>query len=189
MEFLTWFFLESVVALAGTLTVILFILLVYWRNTLRARPLLIGCVAAAALLIVQALVVTKREHADRTMKRIEAAVLESQPQGVGAELSARFFAEPPKMDQTRFVELVRTYMQTVDVRTLYRSDLELSNIQSGAFDAEVSYIADISARDFSGTVVSRWRLRFEREADGWRIVNIIPIMLNKQPVNGWRDLH
>jgi len=162
---------------------------VYWRSTLRVRPFLIGCGVAVVLLIVQAAVVTKREHADRIMKRIETAVLESKPHGVGAELSDRFHAEPPPMDQARFVELVRTYMQTVDVRTLYRSDMELMEVESGSFSLEVSYMGEVNARDFSGTVLSRWKLRCEREPEGWRIVNIIPIMLNKQRINGWHDLH
>ena len=189
MESLTWFFLESTIALAAALAIILFVLLVYWRNSMRAKPFLIGCALAIVLLAVQALVVTKREHTDRIMKRIETAVRDSKPQGVGAELSDRFLAAPPRMDRTRFVELVRTYMQNVDVRTLYRSELLLTEVESEAFVAELAYVSDISVRDYSGMVTSRWRLRFEREPEGWRIVNIIPISLNQQSVDGWNDLH
>ena len=189
MESLTWFFLESVIALGATLVVVMFILLVYWRRTLRVKPFLIGGALAVILLIVQAAVVTQRERADRMMRRIEAAVLESKPKGVEAELSERFHAEPPEMDRARFTELVKMYMEQVDVRTLHRLQLEMTEQQADHFIAELSYMADISARDFNGTVTSRWRLRFEHESEGWRIVNIIPIKLNTANIRGWEDLH
>jgi len=58
MKFATWFFLESTIALGAASAVLLFILLVYWRNTLRGKPMLFGLILVAVLLIVQAAVVT-----------------------------------------------------------------------------------------------------------------------------------
>lgn len=188
MEFLTWFFLESSLALGATLVIVLFVLLVHWRRTLRPKPLIIGLILAVALLIVEAAVVTQREHADFAMQRIETAVLESKPQGIDAELSDQFLVDPPRMDRALFAERVQSYMQQIDVRTLRRLKLQVTESASEAFTCELSYLADIAARNFSGTVTSRWRIRFVREAEGWRIVNIIPVRLNAANVRGWDEL-
>ena len=189
MDFLSRLFLESQLMLGAILAVAIFVLLVHWRRTLKPRPLLIGLAVSIILLIVQAAVVTRRERADIIMTRIEKAVLVSKADGVGAEISARFRVETPEMDRARFVELVRVYMQRVDVRTLARRKLEVVSGTPERFEALVSYFAEINAGDYSGPAQSRWRIIFVKEADRWRIISIEPTMLNRQTVAGWRSLH
>ncbi len=187
VDFLVWLLFESTLMLGGCLAVMLFILLVHWRRTLKPRPLLIGLAIAVVLLIVQAAVVTRKEHADRIMKRIETAVLASQPEVIAGTLSARFRIEQPEMDGERFADLVRAYMQWVNVRTLSRRALTIEESRDDTFRASLSYLGEVTARNFTGLVQSRWSITFIRDQDGWRILSIEPTMLQRQAVKGWGD--
>jgi hypothetical protein len=188
VDFLVRLLFESTLMLGGCLAVILFVLLVYWRRTLKPRPLLIGLALTAVLLIVQAAVVTRWEHADRIMKRIEAAVLASQPEPIEATLSERFHIAETGWDRADFIKIVRSYMSRVDVHSLSRRALEVTAEQPDSFQIYISYLADASTRDYRQAGLSRWRIRFVREADGWRIVSIEPTELDRTTVRGWRGL-
>ncbi len=188
MDWLRWFFLESVPALVGVLGVVLFVLLVYWRRGASPRPLLVGLLAGAAMLILQAVVVTPREHADAIMNRIEADVRASRVDAIRDALSPAFQIESPHWGREEFLDVVRGYMRRVDVRTLTRRLFELSERKTDGFRLTVSYLADIRARDFSGAVLTRWRIDFERREDGWRIRRIVPLEINHQIIRGWRGL-
>ncbi|MFQ5806277.1 MAG: hypothetical protein ACE5I3_07500 [Phycisphaerae bacterium] len=188
MDSLVWFFFESTLALGGCLAVLMFVLLVHWRRRLQPRPLLIGLAVALVLLVVQASVVTRREHADRIMKQIEADVVASRPDAVAAALSTRFRIAEPEMDRTKFLDLVRSYMRRVDVHTLTRRALEIVASEKDTFEISISYWADISHRDYSGMVRSRWKIVFLCEQDEWRILCIEPTLIGPRPVDGWRGL-
>jgi len=188
MDTLIWLFLESTLALGGCLAILLFILLVRWRRTLKPRPFLIGLAVAMALLVVQALVVTRREHADRIMERIELDVVASRPDAIAAALSARFHIAEPEMDADKFVELVRSYMRRVDVHTLTRRGMDVTASEGDTLEISINYWADISAPDYSGMVRSRWTITFVREGGGWRILTVEPTMIGQRPVDGWRGL-
>jgi hypothetical protein len=188
MDSLIWLFFESTLALVGCLAVLLFVLLVHWRRGGRPRGLLIVLGVSVVLLLVQALVVTRREHADRIMKRIEVDVVASRPDAIAAALSARFRIAEPEMDRSEFLDLVRRWMQRVDVHTLTRRGLRIQASDGDTFLISIGYWADISGPDFSGTVTSRWEIEFVHEEDGWRILSIEPIELDHRPVAGWRNL-
>ena len=188
VDFLVQLLFESRLMLGGCLAVMLFVLLVYWRRTLKPRPLLIGLAIAVVLLIVQAAVVTRWEHADRIMTRIETAVLASQPEAIVAALSGRFHIAETNWDGEEFLDRVRRYMQAVDVRTLTRRTLEIEENDADRFQIYVSYWADVSTRDFAGGLLSRWLIRFVRDDDGWRIISIEPTQMDRRTVRGWRGL-
>ena len=188
MDTLVWLLFESPPALGAVLALALFVLLAYWRRTLRPRPFLIGLAAAALLLVVQALVVTRREHADRIMDAIERDVVGSRPDRLGAFLSGRFYIEETGWDKSRFLERVRDYMAHAAVRTLARRKLEVEQSGPDRFQIYISYLADISTREFDSPVLSRWRIGFVREAGGWRIATIIPISIDQRPTGGWKGV-
>ena len=188
MDFLARLLFESTLLLGGCLAVILFVLLVHWRRTLKPRPLLIGLAIAALLLIVQAAVVTRWEHADRIMKQIEAAVLASQPEPIAMTLSSRFRIADMDWDDEEFLDRVRRYMQAVDVRTLRRRALEIEKNETDRFQTYVSYLADVGTRQVNGLVLSRWRIVFVEEDRAWRIISIEPTQLDRTTVSGWQGL-
>ncbi len=188
VDFLVWLLFESTLLLGGCLGVMLFVLLVHWRRTLQPRPLLIGLALAVVLLIAQAAVVTRKEHADRIMERIETAVLASQPEVIAGTLSTRFRIEKPEMDGEQFTDLVRAYMQWVNVRSLSRTALTIEESRDDTFRASLSYLGEVTARDFTGLVQSRWNITFVRDQDGWHILSIEPTMLQRQTIKGWGDL-
>jgi hypothetical protein len=188
VAFLVRLLFESTLLLGGCLAVILFVLLVHWRRTLRPRPLQIGLAVAVVLLVVQAAVVTRWEHADRIMKRIEAGVRVSRPGAIAATLSARFHVEETGWDREAFIEIVRSYMSWIDVHALSRRTLEITAHEPEAFSVYVSYLADASAGGFRQAGLSRWLIRFTRETDGWRIISIEPTQVDRTSVRGWRGL-
>jgi len=188
MAFCKWFFLESTLALAGCLAVVLFALLVRWRRTLRPRPLLIGLGLAAALLIVQAAVVTRREHADRIMRQIESDLVASRVDALAGALSARFQIPQTGWDRERFIGIARRYLAWIDIHTLTRRALEVQRSEPERFEIYVSYLADASTEDFRYVGLSRWLIAFVREEGKWRIVEIQPTELDRRPVAGWSKL-
>ena len=188
MDTLKWFFFESTPALGGCLAVVLFVLLVHWRQTLKPRAFLSGLAVAAVLLLVQALVVTYREHADRIMEAIERDVVASQPDDLGPFLSESFYIEETGWDKAQFLDRVREYMARVDVRTLTRRKLEVEESGAERFQIYISYLADVSMRDFDRPVLSRWRIVFVRERDEWRIRTIVPVSIDQTPTRGWKGI-
>ena len=188
MTFITWLFYESTPALAGLLFVVLFVLLVYWRRTLRRGPFQIGAIVAIALLIVQALVVTKPERAGRIMKRVEAAVLSSNSAALADELSERFLISETGWRRAEFMEVVRRYLSWMDVYGLRRRKLEIVEVEPERFQVYVSYLVDARTKDFAWKGLSRWLITFALDDDDWRIVEIEPNDMGQFPVRGWRAL-
>jgi hypothetical protein len=188
MDSLIWLFFESTLALTGCLALLLFVLLVHWRRTLKPRPLLIGLALAVVLLLIQALVVTRREHADRTMKAIERDVLVSRTDAIAAALSTRFHIAETNWDREKFIDRVRQYMQSIDVRTLNRRMLEIKESEADTFQIIISYLADIRATDYAGPVLSRWKIVFVREGGRWKIQRIEPTQLGRAVIHGWKGL-
>ena len=188
MDTLKWLFFESTPALGGCLAVVLFLLLVHWRRTLKPRAFLTGLAVAAILLIVQAIVVTHGEHASRIMATIELEVLASRPDGLAPFLSERFYIEDADWDRAEFLQRVRDYMERVDVRTLTRRKLEVEKNDGEQFQIYISYLADINTQDFDRPVLSRWRITFVHEANHWRILTIIPVSIDQTPTGGWRGV-
>jgi len=188
VTFITWLFYESTPALAGLLFVVLFVLLVYWRRTLRRGPFQIGAIVAIALLIVQALVVTKPERAGRIMKRVEAAVLSSNSAALADELSERFLISETGWRRAEFMEVVRRYLSWMDVYGLRRRKLEIVEVEPERFQIYVSYLVDARTKDFAWKGLSRWLITFALDDDDWRIVEIEPNDMGQFPVRGWRAL-
>ena len=101
MAWLTWFALESTLALAAALFTANFTLLVMWRRTGRGRPLLAGLAVSILLLAIQGFVVTRREHAGRLLRTIERDLLTAQTTGLSAALADDF--RTARMDKGSFL--------------------------------------------------------------------------------------
>lgn len=172
MDWLIWIMFESAVALAAVLGTVLFALLVYWRRGGSPRPLLIGLVVLLVLLILQPLVVTRREHAGRIMSAIEQDIVAARTDALAAALAPGFHAG--RRDADAFVAFVRAKMQQIDVHWLERQSLRLEPLDSptsDCFAVSVGYLADV-ANEYEGTIPSRWQIEFTRTPAGWKISTI-----------------
>lgn len=185
MDWLVWLLFESPGALAAVLGTALFVLLVYWRRRGRARPLLVGLAVAVVLLVVQALVTTRREHAGRILAAVEADIVQARTDALAEALAADFAASG--MDRAAFLAYVRGKMEVVDVRWLDRQSLRVEQSGGARFAVSVGYLAD-AAGEYGGSIPSRWWIEFARTPAGWRIVHIRCLRLAWLEAPTWADL-
>ncbi|HOO18292.1 MAG TPA: hypothetical protein PLU99_14450 [Phycisphaerae bacterium] len=176
MAWLTWFALESTLALAAALFTANFALLVMWRRTGRGRPLLAGLAVSILLLAIQGFVVTRREHAGRLLRTIERDLLTAQTTGLSAALADDF--RTARMDKGQFLDFVARQYGRIRVSSLHCSQLEVRDSQPDQFTVEAAYQADLRGDFMGGWVRSRWELTFKRTADGWRIAFLRPIHID-----------
>lgn len=185
MDMLKFVLFESLLALGIGLGLLLFVLLVLWRRGGSVRPLLVGLAASAALLLMQALVVTHRERAGLVMRPIERELLISGVGALQATLAPGFSAGD--MSREEFLALVRAQLGRVRINWLRRTAVEVVRESERAFEAEVAYLAEADAREYRGAVRSRWRIGFRRDELGWQIISIEPVSLDGVPAN-WSDI-
>ena len=191
METLTWVLFESPAVLSVVLGLVLFVLLVLWRRGGSPRPLLIGLAASAALLVVQALVVTHRERAGATLDAIAESLERGRTAALETALSNSFDAgrlrgEP--LNRARFIEYVQNMVRHVDVVWTQRVDLDLTSDSSDRFVAEAGFLAEIATGEARGAFRSRWSLTFERVAGQWLITGIEPISIEGMPAPTWERI-
>ncbi len=185
METLVWVLLESTVTLAVILALANFFLLVYWRRSGRPRPLLIGLAVAVVLLALQALIVTKREHAATILSQIETDLLASRVEALDRALATDFQAG--HRNHEAFVDFARRQLEVVEIHWLRRTGPRVEQSEKDTFTISVGYTADVTAHGYVGPVGSRWRITFVREAGEWRIGRIDPPMINRRQFDDWRD--
>jgi hypothetical protein len=185
MGWLNWLLFESLPALGAVLGVVLFVLLVHWRRTRRGRPALIGLVVAVVLLAVQALVVTRREHAERILGLIEKDLVASRTVALAAALAPDFDAGG--LDRDGFLAYVRQQLQLVKVRWLDRWALQMEESGGDRFVASATYLADVSGEGYVGSTESRWALTFVRTSDGWKIAAVRPLHVAGLDNPRWQD--
>lgn len=185
MDWVRWVFLESTVALGVLLGLMNFFLLVYWRRTLRVRPLLVGMGLSVLLLVVQEVVVTRGEHVDRILSAIERDVERGQNNDLAGVLLPAFQAG--RMDRDAFLAFVDEWQSRTEVRFLRRATVAFVEERAGWIAVEVGYQADVAAERYNGWLGSRWRIEFGRGGEGWGIGAIDPIRVAGQDVT-WREL-
>lgn len=176
MDWLIWLLFESLLALAIVLFIIDFCLLVYWRRRGRARPLLIGLTLSVVLLIVQALVVTRTEQAQRVLAGIEDDILHAHTEHLAAALAPDFTAG--RMDAREFVAFVQRQYDHVRVRALNANQWQIRDDGPGRFVASVAYQGDIVLNEYAGMIRTRWDITFIRTDAGWRILAIEPTYID-----------
>jgi hypothetical protein len=186
MDWLAWIFLESLPALAALLFTANFILLVYWRRTGRPRPLLVGLAASAALLAVQTVVVTRREHALRILAGIQQDVMTTRTTNLADALAPNFQAG--HMDRNEFLDFVTRCYDRVDVAAVRRVSLTFLDSQPEHFTIKVAYMADVRASFGGGWWRSTWEIAFQQTPQGWRINGITPIHIDGIPNVTWQRL-
>ena len=182
-----WVLFESPLALGALLFLANYGLLVYWRRSGRARPLLAGLGAAVVLLVVQKVVVTQRERASAILSAIEQDVLDSRVEALAQSLSADFSAVTKNREE--FIEYARGGLQTVHVSNLSRAALRIEESKAGSFVVHASYSALVEvASGARAPVRSRWRITFVRRDGRWLIGRIELPEVDHMNVRVWDDL-
>lgn len=186
MEWVTWFVFESPAALGSVLGLVLFALLVHWRRSGQVRPLLFGLGVTAALLLVQVLVVTRREHAGRILAAIERDIVAARTGALEAALAPDF--ESQGLDRDDFLTYVRHQLDHVRVNWIDRWELKVRDSQADAFEVSVVYLSDVRLDSYAGTLNSAWSLRFVRTPAGWRIGEIHAVHIGGYDRPSWRAI-
>ncbi|MBK8913953.1 MAG: hypothetical protein IPM64_04990 [Phycisphaerales bacterium] len=170
MSFITWVLFESFYALAGVLTILLYVLLVHWRRGGNRNVFLAGCAVAALLLVAQPLVVTKRERAGMILDTVAADLTRGRVAALSTALAPGFLLG--EMDAAELTRRVERRLERTPVREARRTRIEVVESGAGRFRVDASYVVTFSNEDFGRTVRSRWHIGFE-EVDGeWRISSI-----------------
>lgn len=183
MDTLEWILLESPLALGIPAALALFFLLVRWRQTCKARPLLIGLIVVMALFIVQTAVTTPRERVRGVMHLVERALLRAAPAELSRALARDFQAGP--MDRERFISMVGRRMRDVKIVTLTRTRVDIQEPGEDDFSAEIAYRAYLIGPNGAQWVTSAWRIRFRRTPEDWRIIRIEPVHVLQQAMPDW----
>lgn len=186
MQTLQWLLFESTLAMAVVGVLVNFAFLVRWRRGGTARPLLVTLALTGVWAIVQSAVETQRETAQRIMHVVEEDLIVSRTTGLAGVLAPDFAAG--RMDARDFIELVRSRLKQIDIRTLGRSNFELSNQSADRFDLAVTYFSQIRLQNEMGMVRSSWRITFARVPAGWKIRAIEPVEINNARVPTWDEL-
>ncbi len=167
VAWLTWMLFESPVALGLALLPPLFVLLVLWRRRGRAQPLLTGLAMAAVLFVLQAFVITRREHAARLLDPIEQELTRAHTGALAAALAPDFAYQA--LDRDEFLAQVEQSLQRVHIRWLERWRLTIHDPAPERFAATVEYLAEVNTDGLAHTPRSAWDVHFVRTPDGWRI--------------------
>lgn len=186
MNWLAWLFLESFPALAISLFVVWFWLLVWWRRGGSVRPFLAAMLIGAVLLAVQSLVTTQREHAARILTAIERGVPRADVKPLEASLTRTFLASQLARDD--FIDLAQRRLQEFRVNNVRRMSLSIEDAAPERFVALAAYQCDIDHPDFgSGWLATGWRITFTRVGGEWRIDAIDLPTVNGVKLRSWRD--
>ncbi len=185
MDWVIWLLFESTAALGGLLGVVLFVLLVYWRRGGRPQPLLIGAAVAVALLAVQSLVVTKREHAARILNAIQVDIIRARTDALAAALAPDFDADG--LDRDEFIEMIQREMRRLEIHWVERTSLRVEDGGAGSFGATATYLAEVTLDQITSTTRSRWLFSFVRTPDGWKIVRFRPENIDGVPGPSWHN--
>jgi hypothetical protein len=175
MEWLSWLLLEEYRALVAVLFGVDFVLLVYWRLAL-----------SILLLSVQALVVTRREHAQRLLAGIEQDLVAGRTQALAAALAPSFSAGG--LGPGEFVAAVRGVLERVRVRAVNCSELRVRESRPGDFIVAAAYQGDVDTGDFGGWVRTRWDITLVQTEVGWRIQGIEPKYIDGLPRPDWDEI-
>jgi hypothetical protein len=186
VETLTWVVFESPAALAVPVALLLFFLLVRWRRGGSPRPLAAAALVSLALFIVQAAVVTAREHAARVLAGIERDLLDRRVEALRAALADDFHTQG--LDRERFLDLVRQRIRHIRVHWLQRTGLRIAEREPDRFVVLVSYLAQGSGTEGDGLSRSSWRVAFGRRGGAWKIVEAEPRSLDGIDVRSWERL-
>lgn len=187
MNWLEWVFLESPLALGAFAFVLGFALLVYWRRSGRALPLLVGLGLLLLLFVVQAAVETRREIATRLLTPVEEQAVAGNVDQLQAILAPGFLAGV--MQAEEFLDLAKQRLDAHPLVSVQRLRSEIESSQAERFWVRNGYyvtgrFGSLGGGAFQCSVL----FEFVRAADGWRLASIAPPKVQGMQFQSWGDV-
>lgn len=186
MDVLKFVLFESPIALLIPCALVLFFLLVRWRQGRSARPLLIGLAVTGALWLMQSLVVTHREAGSAVLREIETELLGGRLGALDRSVALDFQSQG--LDRDEFLDFAHAQLNRVTIHWLQRLSTRVEWSQENRFALSVRYLSDVTRDDFRSSFRTGWRIIFDRRDGGWKIVNIEPVEIPGVNSNQWRNI-
>lgn len=186
MQWITFVFLESQLALAILAFCVLFVLLVHWRRTLKPRPLLIGLLLTAVAFLVQNVVETRREFAAKTLDRIETEATRGVLTRLRALTTADFQAG--EIDRDRFLDLAARRLEQYPVREFDRKGLELASSSDDGFTVRGRYRVYGDFGNIGNSFGCTVEFEFERRDGEWRLIRMPPPSIATHQFSSWQGV-
>ncbi len=183
MATFAWVLVESLPVLGLLLFLVNFVLLVHWRRSGRAQPLLITLLVSVVLLSVSFAVETRRETAKRILDAIATDVRFGRVAALDGTLSPDF--EAPPMDRATFLDAVRNELRRTKVLWNRRTRFVYEPGDDERFRVKVTYLSQLLTDEFGGPLKTRWEIVFRRIAGDWRIETIEPPTIDGITFRGW----
>lgn len=185
MDAIKWILFESPIGLGVVGGAALFALLVYWRRSLKPRPLLIGVAVTIVLFIVQGVVVTLRERVFEIMRPVERGIMDSDVDPVGRALAASFAAGG--RDRSAFLDYVDAQFPRVAVHMVRLGQVWIEESSENRFVATLAYAADVTVGDYTGRLPTVWEITYIKDGEVWKIERIEPKKVGLMDMADWRQ--
>lgn len=189
MDFISALFLESPVYL-GVFSLFVLGTSLYIR---RARPMSAGrwSVPAALGLIlllfcVQRMVTTERERIRSETQEFVAAIERKDMGAIRVTLSTAYSADEMNADaMASYLESVLARLKIYDTRFMRRD----VTVRGRDADLLLTARATVSSEGGIGDMHwGTWKLGWKKEGDTWRIVSIVPVVIDGVPFDSLRQL-
>lgn len=158
------------------------------RGSSGARRAVWGVVALlAAGLIVQNAVVTAREQLVADCRDMARKVEAGDIAGIGSMLSPRL--EAARLGREEFVQAVGRTLARYhpEESRLAHFDVTFAETDKAVVEFEASCRV-VSQREVLQRLHTKWRLRFEREGDAWKVTRIELVPMPTSPLSSLNDV-
>lgn len=189
MDFLTRLFLESPIRL-GIFSFLLFSVVLMIRGRLSEKSarwsLPATLVLIPALFGIQHVVVTQREEIRTELRSFIAAIESHNVAAFSSPLSDGYDNEG--MNRGAMLDYINARLESMRIY-----DTRITNddvdINGDAAEMDLLVAATVSVQGGIGDRhIGRWRIRWQREPDGWKIVGISPRMIDMVQIGSLREL-
>ncbi|MBI5762483.1 MAG: nuclear transport factor 2 family protein [Planctomycetes bacterium] len=189
MDFLTRLFLESPIRL-GIFSFLLLSVVLLIRGRLSEKAarwsLPFTLILIPALFGMQHIVVTQREEICSELRSFISAIESRTSQAFSATLSDNYDNEG--MNRGAMLDYISARLESMRVydTRITNDDVEISG---DAAEMDLLVAATVSIQGGIGDRhIGRWRIRWQREPDGWKIVGISPRMIDMVQIGSLREL-
>ncbi len=184
---------ESPWTVVPGLALVEMVLLANWnrRRTRRTARIAIAGLAAIPLSVaLQVLVVTEGERIARACREMASAIAAGDVAAIGHHVSDSFVvtARGGPNDKPELLDRAKATLTRWDVEEEWLRGVEVEVTGDKADVTFQSVCRLITNQGIIPRHVSRWRLRFAREGDTWKVVDVQPLRGRWMPFDSLADL-
>jgi len=137
--------------------------------------MLLALILSSAMLLMQALIVTDRERVARVCSQLAAAVERADAAAFAEQVSERVSvrrARGDALDKDALMERFQRLREEYHVEEVRLRDMEI-RVEGRSVVVELRATCRVVARsERYPSVTSRWRMRFDREGNEWRLTEV-----------------